>query len=43
MGRNREKTNIAISIFEKWPFLKGTKIISHVDGSNNIFADCILS
>jgi hypothetical protein len=30
MGSNREKSNIAI------------KIISHFDGSNNIFADCII-
>ena len=30
MGSNREKSNIAI------------KIISHFDGSNNIFADCML-
>ena len=24
----------------KLPFLKGNKIYSHFDGSNNIFADC---
>ena len=32
MGRNREKSNVAIGILEKLTFLKGT---------NNIFADCI--
>ena len=40
MGINREKFNIAIAILEKLPFLKGKKIISHFDGSNDIFADC---
>ena len=40
MGSNREKSNIAIAILEKIPFLKGYKIISHFVGSNNIFADC---
>ena len=40
MGSNREKCNIAIAILEKLPFLKGKKIISHFDGSNNIFSDC---
>ena len=40
MGSNREKSNIAIAILERLPFLKGKKIISHFDGSNNIFADC---
>ena len=40
MESNREKYNIAIAILEKLPFLKGNKIISHFDGSNNIFADC---
>ena len=30
----------AITILEKCPFLKGNKIISHFDGSNNIFVDC---
>ena len=39
MGSNREKSNIAIAIFEKLPFLKGKKNISHFDGSNNIFGD----
>ena len=39
MGSNWEKCNIAIAILEKVPFLKGRKIISHFDGSNNIFAD----
>ena len=38
----RGKSNIAIAILEKLPFLKETKIISHFGGSNNIFADCIL-
>ena len=34
MGSNREKSNIAIAIFEKLPFLKGNK--SHIfDVSNN--------
>ena len=37
MGSNREKSNIAIVILEKL-----TKIISHFEGSNNIFADCTL-
>ena len=40
MWSNRKKSNIAIAILEKLPFLKGNKIISHNDGSNNIFADC---
>ena len=40
MGSNRKKSNIANAILEKLPFLKGNKIISHFDGSNNIFADC---
>ena len=35
MGSNREKSNIAIAILEKLPFLKGKKIISYFDGSNN--------
>ena len=42
MGSNRENSNIAIATLEKLPFLRVTKIISHFDGSNNIFADCIL-
>ena len=37
MGGNREKSNIAIAIFEKLPV---TKINSYFGGSNNIFADC---
>ena len=37
MGSNREKSNIAIAILEKLLF---KKIISHFDGSNNIFSDC---
>ena len=41
MGSIREKSNIAIAIMEKLPFLQGNKNISHFDGSNNIFADCI--
>ena len=41
MGNNREKSNIAIAIMEKLPFLKGNKNISHFDGSNNIFVDFI--
>ena len=40
MGSNKEKSNIAIAILEKIPFLKGKQIISYFDGSNNIFADC---
>ena len=43
MGSNREKSNIAIAILKKLPFLKGNKIISNFDGSNNILADCISS
>ena len=42
MGSNRENSNIAIAIYGRLPFLKGIKIISHFDGSNNIFADCKL-
>ena len=38
MRSNREKSNIAIAILEKLPVLKDKKIISHFDGSNNIFA-----
>ena len=38
MGSNREKSNIAIAILEKLPFLKGNK--NYFDGSNNIFTDC---
>ena len=41
MGRNREKSNIDIAILENYHFLSITKIISHFDGSNNIFADFI--
>ena len=40
MGSNKEKSNIAIAILEILPFLKGNKIISHFDGSNNIIVDC---
>ena len=40
MGSNREKSNIAIAILDKWPFLKGNKNYFAFDGSNNIFADC---
>jgi hypothetical protein len=43
MGGNREKFNISIAILEKLPFWKGNKMISHFDGSNNIFADWIYS
>ena len=35
MGSSREKSNIAFAILEKLPFLKGKKIISYFDGSNN--------
>ena len=38
----REKSNIAITIFEKLLFLKGKKKIFYFDGSNNIFVDCIV-
>ena len=41
MGSNREKANIANAILEIFTFLKGKKNISHFDGSNNIFVDCI--
>ena len=41
MGSNREKSNIAIAILKELQFIKDKKIISHFDGSNNIFADCI--
>ena len=37
MGSNREK--YCYRNIEKLPFLKGKKIISHFDSSNNIFAD----
>ena len=40
MGSYREKSKIAIAILTKLPFLKGKKILSHFDGSNNIFAVC---
>ena len=40
MVSNREKSNIAIAILEKLPF---AKIISHFDGSNNMFVDCTLT
>ena len=40
MGSNREKSNIAIEILGKLPFLKGNKKYFAFDGSNNIFADC---
>ena len=43
IGSNRTKSNIAIAILEKLPFLKGKKNISHFDGSNNVFADCIMN
>ena len=42
MGFNLEKSNIAITILEKLQFLKGTKIIPHFGGNNNIFTDCTL-
>ena len=42
MGSNTEKSNIAIAILKKLQFLMFTKIISHFDGSNKIFVDCIL-
>ena len=42
MGSNGEKSNIAIAILKKLPFLKGNKIILHLGGSNNIFADCTI-
>ena len=41
MWSKREKWYTAIAILEKLPFLKGNKIISYFDGSNNIFIDCI--
>ena len=31
-----------IAILEKLPYLKSSKIISHFDGSNNIFDDCTI-
>ena len=34
------ESNIAIAISGKLQFLNGNKIISHFNGSNNIFADC---
>ena len=41
MGRNREKSNIAIATLDKLPFLKGnTNKKYFAYGSNNIFADC---
>ena len=39
MGSDREKSNIAISILEKLPLLKGNKIYSYFDGSNNNRSD----
>ena len=41
MGSSRNKSNIAIAIFEKLPLKRVPKIFSHFDGSNNIYADCI--
>ena len=42
MGSNGEKSNVALAILEKLPFVKEGKVrvTSHFDGSNNIFADC---
>ena len=43
MGSNREKSNIAITIWGKLPFLMGNKLYYfafHFDGSNNIFVNC---
>ena len=42
MGSNREKSNIAIAMLEKLPFLKGNKNYFTFYGSNNNFADCTL-
>ena len=42
MGINREKSDIAIAILEKFEFLKGNKNYLDFGGSNNIFADCRL-
>ena len=42
MGCNREKSDIAITILKKLPFLKGNKIISHFGDNNNILSDCTL-
>ena len=42
MGSNTEKFNIAIAILEKLSFLKCKKNYFAFDGSNNIFADCIV-
>ena len=39
MGSNREISNIAIVISKNYHFERVKKIISHFDGSNNIFAD----
>ena len=36
---NKEKSNIAIAILEKW-IIGWHQIISYFGGSNNIFADC---
>ena len=43
MGSNREKYNFAIAILDKRPFLKGSKNYFAFDGSNTIFANCILN
>ena len=40
MGSNREKSNIANTILEKLPILKGNQIYFAWNGNNNIFADC---
>ena len=41
-SNHRKKNNIAIAILENLQFLKGYKNYFIFDGSNNIFADCIV-
>ena len=43
MGNNKEESNIAIVTLEKLPSYGLKRNISHNDGSNNIFVDCIYS
>ena len=40
MGSNREKSILLSQYWKNNPFSRVKKIISHFDGSNNIFADC---
>ena len=41
-GAIEKKSNIAFAILKNYHFQKVPKIISNFDGSNTIFADCML-